>query len=594
MAKKKTDEVPEEVIDTIEVNDLEDNAVIDDVSEPETKAPKQKTRFNFRNLVSTKKRKVLVITGVVLLLLTILFAVPITRYAILSPIVKKDVSLTITDSKTNKPVSNVSVELGGVSGQTDKDGVARLKSVPVGQYELKVTKQYYQAYTTEYTVPVLASPQSPTLDINAVGRQVAVSVANKITGDVLSDAVIEASGTKATTDSDGTATIILPPTNDLVKATIKKDGFNTVEVELKVDEAIVNEHSLTPEGSIYYLSKATGKINVMKSNLDGMNATIEVAATGQESDYETSLLSSRDWQYSALSATRSDNKQRLYLIDANKNDFTVMDEGNATFSIVGWSGHNFIYIVNRNSNLWENKRYVLKSFNADTRKITVLDETAGVGSDGYNYAYEYLSNVYIMKDELVYVKYWSFSYYGAFNDGNRVPVLYSVNPAGGSKKVIKTFASNKQVTIKLYEPQGLYVQVNNDNAPSTFYEYENGTIKEVNDTSDNQFNSFYPTFIISPSGNKTLWYEPRDGKNTVFIGNALGEDAKTIGNLSEYTPYGWYGKNDEYILLTKSGSELYISSSTKVIGEKDYQPLKVTDYHKTRVYAGYGYGYGGQ
>ncbi len=200
-----------------------------------------------------------------------------------------------------------------------------------------------------------------------------------------------------------------------------------------------------------------------------------------------------------------------------------------------------------------------------------------------------------MKNEVAYIKTWNFNQYSADERGS---TLYSI-PNGSSKKSVKTFPVGS-ISLKLYEPQGLYIRFQAysrfqaPNGSPVFYEYEDGAVKTVSDTNDNKFNSSYPTFLISPSGKKTLWYEPRDGKNTLFIGNELGEDAKTIGNLSEYTPYGWYGVNDEYILLTKNGSELYISSATKVIGENGYAPLKITDYHKTQVYPGYGYGYGGQ
>jgi len=578
---------------TIKPSEVDAEETVEEVSDKTTEVSKQKKGFHLRNLVSTKKRKILVIVASILVLIAILAAIPFTRYAVLSPFVKKDVMLKIIDSKTNKPVTNVSIELGGVSSQSDKEGMVTLKAVPVGQYEVTVKKQYYQEYAAGYTVPVFGSPQSATFDIKAIGRQVVVSVANKITGDLLSDVVVEASGTKATTGSDGLATIILPSKDETLKGTLAKDGYVTADIELKIDDSIVNTYSLTPSGSIYYLSKATGKINVMKSNLDGASATVALAATGQESDYETSLLSSRDWQYSALSATRTDNKQRLYLLSSDKDELSVIDEGDATFNMVGWSGHTFVYIVYRNTpNPWDNKKQALKSFNADTRKVTILDETVGVGTNNYDSSYENFSGVYIMKDELVYLKNWYFSnYYYANNDSNKAPTLYSINPVGGTKKTIKTFPINKSVSLKLYEPQGLYIQVS---SPSVFYEYENGKVKEVTGLSDNQFNSFYPTFLISPSSKQTLWYEPRDGKNTVFVGDEAGINPKTIGNLSEYTPYGWYGQNDEYVLLTKNGSELYISSASKVIGENGYQPFKVTDYHKTRTYPGYGYGYGGQ
>ena len=258
--------------------------VVVETDEKKSKSLKHNIGFNLKNLFSTKKRKIIVIIISALVLMSILFAVPLTRYLLLSPFVKKDVTLSVVDSKTKKPVTNISIELGGVSSQTDKEGKVTLKAVPVGQYELKVNKQYYKSYSTEYTVPVLTSPTSSTINIDAVGRQVSVSVSDKITGDLMADVVVEANNTKATTGSDGIATIILPPTSETIKASLKKDGYNSIDVDLKIDDTVTNTYTLTPSGSIYYLSKATGKINVVKSNLDGTNSSIAVAATGQERD----------------------------------------------------------------------------------------------------------------------------------------------------------------------------------------------------------------------------------------------------------------------------------------------------------------------
>jgi hypothetical protein len=96
---------------------------------------------------------------------------------------------------------------------------------------------------------------------------------------------------------------------------------------------------------------------------------------------------------------------------------------------------------------------------------------------------------------------------------------------------------------------------------------------------------------VSPLSDKVLWQEYRDGKNALFVGDAHGNNAKTIGTLSDYATYGWFG--DEYILLSKGGSELYVARSDTTLSDTN-KPLKVTDYYKPQnSYPGYGYGYGG-
>ena len=552
---------------------------------------KYQTKFHIPNLLRTKKRKIIAIIIGFILILVILLTIPFTRYAILGLVVKKDVTITVVDSTTKQPVSNALVRIGSISKQTDKNGVVKLSAVPVSQSGVKITKQYYQTYDHSYTVPVLFNPESPKYEVVATGRSITINVINLITGKPVEDVVISSAQTQATTNSDGTTALILSPKDALQKATLSKSGYNTQVVDVKVTQGAVNNYTIAPSGSLYYLSRATGTINVMKANLDGTNAVIFAAGTGQEDSNNTSLLSARDWQYSALIATRENNVQSIHLVDSYKGDLILIDQGNVTFSSIGWSGHNFIYTIYRSGgNYWDDKVQVLKSFNADTRKITVIDTTSGSGTSSYDAQYQSISNVYILKGEIVYAKTWNNRPY-LISTGDKTQLLISADPASGVKKTIKAFPEKTLIDLRLYAPQAVYIK-SNANAgsdPTVFYEYENGAVKTVTDTSDTKFYQSYTTFLVSPSESKTFWYEERDGKNTLFIGDENGANSKIIATLSDYTPYGWYGSHDEYILLSKHGSELYIASSDS----DTLAPIKVVDYHKSPTYPGYGYGYGG-
>lgn len=56
---------------------------------------------------------------------------------------------------------------------------------------------------------------------------------------------------------------------------------------------------------------------------------------------------------------------------------------------------------------------------------------------------------------------------------------------------------------------------------------------------------------------------------------------------SDYSPYGWF--TDNYLLVQKSGSELYV-----MVPDGSAQPFKIANYYKPqRSYPGYGGGYGG-
>ena len=581
---------------------------IDAVDKPEEEAAENAflrsnhtKKERFKNFLKTKKGKITTSIIALILIFILLIAIPFTRYGIFGLVIRKEVQIIVLDSVTNKPVVDAKVSLGDKMATTSTNGEAKFSTIPVGKYDLKISKQYYKSSSRGYTVPVLSEPPKIDSAIIATGRQVEIKVIDKITQNPIKDVVLSVNDTTAATNSKGMANIVLPAGKKEFKGSIAKKGYNTITVNLIANPTTQtkNEFSLTVAGSIYYLSKATGVINVMKANIDGSEAKVIVTGTGQENDNSTVLLSARDWKYSALVARRETDKERLYLVDSAKDDLSVIDEGNATFRLVGWSGHNFIYVVERTvGNVWENKAQVLKSFNAETRKITVLDETVGTGTSMYDYQYQLIGQVYILDGEVVYPKSWNFSYNYNFQPTNRNIEIVSLNPSSASKKIVKEFPQpfNTYIDAKLYEPQGVYLRLlKPDSTKAEYYEYENKALKAVSNASDDKFYGFYATFLVSPSGNRTFWYEPRDGKNTIFTGDNKGKNGTQIAELSEYTPYGWYGDDDSYVLFSKNGSELYIAPAGRIIGKNGYQPIKVTDYHKPRVsYPGYGYGYGGQ
>lgn len=565
---------------------------------PAVEGPKGLKRLHPRHLFGTRKRKIIAISiGAVLVIAGTLLAVPVTRYFLLTNVVKKDVSITVVDPRSGRLISDASVTINGIEANTNQDGVAVLEEVGVGEFDLTITKQYYEPKTQRYTVPVFSNPESLSVEMVATGKPVAVTVYDLISGKPVDGVHVTVSDTSATTNEMGEATIVVPPMQEIFSAELAVDNYDNLTAELNTSFG-VNTFSLTPSGSLYYLSKATGNINVMKSNLDGKNAKVVVEGTGQESDYNTSLLSARDWKYSALRATRTDDTERLYLLDSSTDQLSIIDEGNASFQLVGWSGHNFIFIVNRNTtNYWDHKKQAVKSFNADTRELKTLDETNGAGTSYYDYQYESLGNIYVLGDVLVYGVSWYFSSQYQYIDPGKAHTIRSINLSTGEKKTVKDYnAFNTSITTSLYGPKEVYIRNTvTDSATPYFAEYENGVVSDVTDTNDNKFYASYPTYLLSPSGNKTVWYEQRDGKNVLFVGDSDGKNVTEITELGEYVPYGWYGANDEYVLVSLNASELYIVSTERLLEpELSYFPVKVTNYHRTQTYPGYGSGYGGQ
>ncbi len=523
------------------------------------------------------------------------FAVPLTRYKILGLAIKQPVSLTIVDSKSKTPVSNAIVQLGSASAKTDANGKVQLKA-PVGKDNLTITKQYYTTAHSSYFVGLKAA-SGTSLPLVATGRLVPVTVINTITGKPLKGAEIHVLKTTAKTDAKGMATIALPAGSSHDSATVQLGGYNRAQIVIEVTDKAVksNTFHLTPAGHIYFLSNLHGSLDVVKSNLDGSDRHTVLEGTGKEDKNTTSLLASRDWRYLVLKARRDSEQPALYLIDTSDDKVTQFDNGNAEFSLIGWYGHSLIYDLTRTSvSNWQPGREVIKSYDAENLQLNQLDQTQADGN-AEAYAQQSFSGFYIVSGALVYNTQWygySSGYVIADLTG-KTNTIRAINPNGQNKKDYQSFdyGDSSFGQAILYKPESIYYSVyNKTSGKITYYEYENQTVKLASDVNQDTFSQVYPTYLLSPSGNKTFWTELRDGKNTLFTGDDNAKGQQQIASLSDYAPYGWYG--DAYTLVSKNSSELYIMPSNGAAAGKP--PLKITDYYKpAQTFRGYGYGYGG-
>jgi len=545
------------------------------------------------------QRKKWTIPASVVLVILILAGVPFARYNLAGLVMKKDFSVKIMDATAGTPVSGATVSFGSVSAQTDGTGRAVLHHIKVGPHSLNLSKKYYQSKQVSEVVPILDQKNVPTVQMTATGRQVKISVTNAISKQALSNVAIAVADISAKTDKTGNATVVLPVGISEQKAKLSLQGYNDSAVTIKVsnDKIQENDFNLTPAGKVYFLSKLSGKIDVVKTNLDGTDRQTVLAGTGNEQDQGTVLLASRDWKYLALLSRRAGSSATLYLIDTSNDSLSTIDEGSADFSLNGWVDDNFVYTVTRNDvQLWEANRQAIKSYDAPTKKVTILDQTQASGTGSSDYLSELIGAVYAYNDQVFYIENWTTSYSGSqsANLAAKQATFNSIKPDGTSKKAIKSFgladgttATDISVDERVENPTSIDLKFS-DGTQDNFFVYANGQVKdEPNTTADSFYTADYPTYLQSPGGDQTFWSEARDGKNTLFIGDQNGQNAKQIATLSDYSPYGWF--SDDYVLVSKNSSELYIMPKTG-----STTPIKISDYHKPALtYAGYGGGYGG-
>lgn len=182
------------------------------------------------------------------------------------------------------------------------------------------------------------------------------------------------------------------------------------------------------------------------------------------------------------------------------------------------------------------------------------------------------------------------------NTTPRQPSFNIIRTDGSQKKLLKEYSIPwGYINTRPAEFREIYIEYHvksdkNDGSYIAKYdEYKDGKVAAA-DFTEAEFNSSYPFYSVSPTGDKTLWSEYRDGKNVFFVGDAKGESGREIGRSDEFIVYGWF--SDDYVLLTKKGSEMHIlpGGGTEDGVEKS---LKISDYYKPESYYNRGLGYGG-
>lgn len=517
----------------------------------------------------------------------ILALVPFTRFKIAGLVLSNNFSVKVIDATAGTPVSGATVSSGSISGQTDGSGKVTLHGIKVGQRTISLSKKYYQGRQASVLVPILKQKTTPQIALTATGRQVEVDVANLINKQTLSNVSIEVADITGKTDKDGRALLVLPASLASAKATLSLEGYNDATVTLQISNTSTkkNVYSLTPAGKVYFLSKRTGTLNIMKANLDGSGAETVLAGTGTEQANQTALSQSPDGKYVALVTQRSsgDPGPQMYVLSTQDDKLLTIDTGNAVFLLQGWAGDSLVYTVQRQDmQAWQAGRNKLKSYDASTGKTTLLDQSLADG-DSTASVNEYYAETIAYGSSIIYAKSWTRT------DGSasaaslltgKQNTLAIIDAGGQNHKVVATYDAADSIQYIQHGPNGLYIwdQSAGGSTKDQFFDYTFGSAaaKQISSMTSDQFYQSGQTFYYSASGKQALWSENRDGKNAIIVSDNMGGNPQTIASLASYNAYGWFG--EQYVLLSLSNSQLY------VLGLKGENPIKISDYQFTSIF----------
>ncbi len=536
-------------IDDIVVSESNEILAVEDMFN----SSRERTKKKRRSISKIFKNKWFYI--VLAIIIFAIFIIPYSRYSILGLVIKEKYPITIIDSVTNQPVSQAEVKIDGQLASTDASGQVTM-NLPVGKYKYQIIKKYYRPSIGYIFVGLLKNPMKK-IELRATGRPVSITVINKLNGSKLSNVHISVTNTSAITNSNGQADIVLPTQRKPYQATFNDNGFNTLTTLIDANSSAKNYIiQMVPSGHIYYLNDANGTINVIKSNLDGSNPSVELAGTGLESASTSILKPSPDWKYLVLEAQRSGSQPELYLINTSTNKVKEFDSSLDSFSLIGWNGDQFIYdrIATSDSTTTAGREQLV-AYNAVNGQQTILAQNQTVGTSP-NYAYQSFSSFEIMSGNLVYSSSWN--QVGSYNLSSQVDNISGINLSTLNGTVYGTFNAATTGIIEAVKnrPNNLYLTVSNTSTnQNSYYQFNGSSLSAANAE-----NTVFPKYYLSPSGNQSLWsIDNSNGQLVVYIADQSGQNSKELPLLTGYNAHGWY--NDTYILIDKN-NQLYIAPSS--------------------------------
>lgn len=524
--------------------------------------------------------------------LAILVSIPSTRYRLIGEFWHQKYVVRVVSLNNNQPIIGAKVTIGSATSYTNNEGIASLE-VLVGHKTISITRQYFASIKKTILIPLSVS-STAIYKIKATGIFVPLKVINAITKTPIESVTILSDGSKVETNKFGHAIIVLPANIKTVSAHLNSYGFNSKSVTIHISSQTLsaNTFSLTPIGTVYFLSNNTGNINVDSVNLDGTDQQTLLKGTGNESLYGTQLLPSDNSQYLALLANRNGSESHLYVINTSNDSINEVNPKATRYRIFGWTpdGHLIYKIYNNNMPIWMSGTEDLMTYNASSGISSILAASKGIGTSSSNFANQNFQNIILLSNnKILYSSVWR----GTNNlmvtnlpsqstipqqtmnivDSNSLNshVLLSV-PADDCYGFNVMLVGLIKVVVSLY---------NEANQNTSYYIYNNAQLSSINKQNYNSYLNSSQTpygqfrYLVSPNNNKVLVSKYINGHNAIFTESINGGSKQQIAILNTtYNIYGWVTNN--YVLVSKNNNELYVMPASGANNQNDL--IKVTNY----------------
>jgi hypothetical protein len=424
-------------------------------------------------------------------------AIPETRYKVLNKAgVTSSARLTILDQSTQLPLKNVKVSLAGATAQTDKDGKATLRELPLGPATLQVERIAFAPLTKEVTVGWGSNPLG-SFSMTATGVQYTIVVTDFLSGKPLEGAEASSDGDiNALADKQGKITLTVSDANlTELDVQITLAGYRTEPLKLRADQsAVTTAVTLVPAQKTAFVSKTSGKYDLYTMDLDGKNRAALLPGTGRETQ-NISLTVNSAGDRAALVSTRDAVRDpdgyllgTLTLVDLKTGATTTVEHA-PQIQLIDWIGNRLVYRMGQpGAANADEQRYRLVSYDYQSKSRQQLDA-----------ANEFTDIVSV--GGIVY-------YAVSHTDSKGQPGgFFKIRPDGTSK--INLF-QEEVWSIQRSAYDTLLLQT-----PDKWFSYAVGTLQPTPTEQSPTFNG--RAYIDNASGERSLWIDERDGKGTLLV-----------------------------------------------------------------------------
>lgn len=460
---------------------------------------------------------------VILLAIAVTAAIPKSRYFVLNTVgVRSSSSVTVMDNGTRLPLKNVTVSIGSQQVKTDSKGVATLKNIKLGKQQLTIKRIAFATVTQPVTIGWGSNPLGEFI-LRATGVRYVINVKDYVSGKGIAGAeATSGDEVAAVADKDGVITLTFDTADTpTIDVNITAKDYRSEAATIKTDTTDPTNVTLVSARKAMFVSKQSGKYDLVSMYLDGKDRKVVLAGTGSENN-NVSLVSSPDGQSTALVSTRDDIRDsdgyRLstLTIVPNEEASPITVTHAEQIQLIDWSGTRLVYVeASAGASAANPQRYRLMSFDYEANKRVTL-----ATANQFN-------GIVSMKGQIYYAV--------SSTDPGIHAQFYRIKPDGSARQVVFsqevwTVLRSGYDTVQLQTPGGWY-SYKVDSTP------QQATAPAV----------YASRGYVDGTGNTSLWVDTRDGQGTLI---ALSTDngKETVLHAQNGLTYPVRWLNDKTII----------------------------------------------